>query len=70
MPFERRCYPRLLNILYKDHVTNVEVHRKIQAAIGEYDDIYLGQETETKMVWPRFNVFWFIKINPTGHSEG
>ena len=21
------------------------------------------------MVWPRFNVFWFSKDNPTGHSE-
>ena len=21
------------------------------------------------MVWPRFNIFWFSKDNPTGHSE-
>ena len=34
-----RCYRRLLNISYKDHVTNEEVHRKIQAAIGEYDEL-------------------------------
>ena len=34
--FEMRCYRRLLNISYKDHVTNEEVRRKIQAAIGEY----------------------------------
>ena len=34
--FEMRCYRRLLNILYKDHVTNEEVRRKIQTAIGEY----------------------------------
>ena len=31
--FEVRCYRRLLNISYKDHVTNEEVRRKIQAAI-------------------------------------
>ena len=31
--FEMRCYSRLLNISYKDHVTNEEVRRKIQAAI-------------------------------------
>ena len=31
--FEMRCYRRLLNISYKDHVTNEEVRRKIQAAI-------------------------------------
>ena len=30
---------RLLNISYKDHVTNEEVHRRIQAAIGEYDEL-------------------------------
>ena len=34
-----RCYPRLLNISYKDHVTNKEFRRKIQAAIGEYDEL-------------------------------
>ena len=28
--FEMRCYRRLLNISYKDHVTNEEVRRKIQ----------------------------------------
>ena len=31
--FEMRCYQRLMNILYKDHPTNEEVRRKIQAAI-------------------------------------
>ena len=37
--FEMRCYRRLLGISYKDHVTNEEVRRKIQAAIGEYDEL-------------------------------
>ena len=37
--FAMRCYRRLLNISYKDHVTNEEVRRKIQAAIGEYDEL-------------------------------
>ena len=37
--FEMRCYRRLLNISYKDHVTNEEVRRKIQAAIGEYEEL-------------------------------
>ena len=37
--FEMRCYRRLLNILSKDHVTNEEVRRKIQSAIGEYDEL-------------------------------
>ena len=39
--FEMRCYRRLLNIAYKDHVTNEEVRRKIQAAIGEYDELLI-----------------------------
>ena len=30
--FEMRCYRRLLNISYKDCVTNEDVRRKIQAA--------------------------------------
>ena len=34
-----RCYRRLLNISYKDHVTNEEVRRKIETVIGEYDEL-------------------------------
>ena len=36
---EMKCYGKLLNIPYKDHVTNEEVRRKIQAATGEYDEL-------------------------------
>ena len=32
------CYHKILHISYKDHVTNVEVHAKIQQAIGPYED--------------------------------
>ena len=31
--FEMRCYQRLLNISYKDHITNEEDRRKIQAEL-------------------------------------
>ena len=48
--FEMRCYQRLLNISYKDHVTNEEVRRKIQAAIGEYDDL-LTLVKKRKLRW-------------------
>ena len=41
-----RCYQRLLNIPYKNHVTNETVRRKIQAVIGGYDELLI-------MVWPR-----------------
>ena len=46
--FEMRCYRRLLNILYKDHATNEEVHKKLQAATEEYDELPRpGKEMET-----------------------
>ena len=48
--FEMYCYRRLLNISYKDHVTNEEVRRKIQAAIGEYDEL-LTLVKKRKLRW-------------------
>ena len=45
-----RCYRRLLNISYKDHATNDEVRRKIQAAIGEYDEL-LTLVKKRKLRW-------------------
>ena len=48
--FEMRCYRRLLNISYKDHVTNEEVRRKIQAAIGEHDEL-LTLVKKRKLRW-------------------
>ena len=46
--FEMRCYWRLLNISYKDHVTNEEVRRKI--TIGEYDEL-LTLVKKRKLRW-------------------
>ena len=48
--FEMRCYRRLLNFSYKDHVTNEEIRRKIQAAIGEYDEL-LTLVKKRKLRW-------------------
>ena len=47
---EMRCYRRLLNISYKDHITNEVVHRKIQAAIGEYDELLILVK-KRKLIW-------------------
>ena len=47
--FEIRSCRRLLNISYKDHVTNKEVHRKSQAAIGEYDELLTLVEKRRKL---------------------
>ena len=48
--FEMRCYRRLLNISYKDHLTNEDIRRKIQAAIGEYDKL-LTLAKKWKLRW-------------------
>ena len=48
--FEIRLYRRLLNNSYKDHVSNEEVRRKIQAAIGEYDQL-LNVIKKRKLRW-------------------
>ena len=37
--FKMRCYQRLLNISYKDHVTNKEVRSRSKAVIGAYVEI-------------------------------
>ena len=48
--FEIRCYRRLLNILYKDHITSEEIRRKIQAAAGEYENL-LALVKKRKLRW-------------------
>ena len=47
---EMRCCRRLLNISYKDHVTNEEVHNRIQNAIGVHDDL-LTMVKKRKLRW-------------------
>ena len=46
---EMRCYRRLLNISYKDHVTNEEVCNRIQNAIGVHDDLLLTMVKKRKL---------------------
>ena len=36
---EMRCHRKILYISYKDHVTNEEVHAKIQQKIGPHEDL-------------------------------
>ena len=44
---EMRCHRRLLNISYKDHVTNEEVRNRIQNAIEVHDDLLNMVKTRT-----------------------
>ena len=45
---EMRCYRRLLNISYKDHVTNEEVRNRIQNAIGMHDDLTMVKKRKLR----------------------
>ena len=45
-----RCYCKILHISYKDHVTNEEVHAKIQQAIGPHEDLLITVK-RCKLQW-------------------
>ena len=47
---EMSCYRRLLNISYKDHVTNEDVRNRIQNATGVHDDL-LTMVKKRKLRW-------------------
>ena len=47
---EMRCYGRLLNISYKDHMMNEEVCSRIQNATGVHDDL-LTVVKKQKLNW-------------------
>ena len=47
---EMRCYSRLPNISYKDHVTNEEIRNRIQNATGMHDDL-LTMVKKRKLRW-------------------
>ena len=47
---EMRCYWRLLNISYKDHMTNEEVRNRIQNATGVHDEL-LTMVKKQKLRW-------------------
>jgi len=47
---EMRCYRKILNISYKDHITNEEVSNRITRAIGPYEDL-LSIVKSRKLKW-------------------
>ena len=52
---DMRCYRKILLISYKDHVTNEEVHAKIQQAIGPHEDLLtIVKRLQTAVVWSCF----------------
>ena len=61
-----RCYSRLLNISYKDHVTKEEVHNRIQNSIGVHDDLLTMMN---KWKWPHLKILWHGEDNSARESE-
>ena len=47
---EMRCYCKILHISYEDHVTNENVHAKIQQAVGPHKDL-LTTVKSCKLQW-------------------
>ena len=47
---EMRCYCKILHTSCKDHVTNKEVHAKIQQAIGPHEDLLTNVKIR-KLQW-------------------
>ena len=45
-----RCFRRLLNIIYIDHITNEEVKRRIILEIGQYEEL-LSTVKKRKLKW-------------------
>ena len=52
---EMRCYCKILNISYKDHVTNKRVCAKIQQAIGPHESFL--------MIVKRRNLQWYGHVS-------
>ena len=57
-----RCYCKILYILYKYHITNKEVHAKIQQSIGPHENFLIiikrrklqwYGHVSVHLVWPK-----------------
>ena len=66
---EMRCYRRLLNISYKDYVTNKEVRNRIQNATGVHDDLLTMVKKRKQMVCPNLKILWHGEDNSARDSE-
>ena len=42
--FEMRCYPKILNISYRDDITNEEARKRITATFGSHDKLNIGKK--------------------------
>ena len=61
---------RLLNISYKDHVTNEEVRNRIQNAIRVHDDLLTMVKKRKLRWWPHLKILWHGEDNSAGPKDG
>ena len=65
--FEMRCLRRLLNISYRDRITNIEVRNRVTKEIGPHVDAFgttsNGHREETEMVWSCDKIKFHVKNN-------
>ena len=54
---------------YKGHVTNKEVRRKTEAAIGEYDEVLTLVKKRRLRWFGHVSGLWFSNDNPVWHIE-
>ena len=67
---EMRCYRKILHISCKDHVTNEEVHAKIQQARTTRRPPDDRKETQTAVVWSCFPLSGLAKTILKGTVKG
>ena len=62
-----RRYRRLLNISYKDHVTNEKIRYRIQNATGVHDA--LQTMVKKRNLWPHLKILGHGEDSYAGDSE-
>ena len=48
---ERRCYRKILDISYLDHITNEQIRKTIQHHIGPHEDLLTTAVKKRKLRW-------------------
>ena len=65
-----RCYRKILNITYKDHVTDEEVRNKIKGAIAKHNDPLSVVKAQTQMIRLYLKSLWHGQDKSATDSKG
>ena len=68
---EMRCLRRLLNISYRDRITNIEVRNRVTKEIGPHSELLAialinGHHEKTEMVWSCDKIKFHVQNNYSG----